>query len=105
MVPQSLRPGLADVELSANRTHRGNMVRRELPGEQLRRPLLQEEAVDNGIGDGEYRAVHESDANPAPEWNWADSTNQNGDPLNLQLVSAAKLLVSVTTRERARTAR
>jgi len=39
-VSQSLRAWPADVELSADRTHRGNSVRRELLGEQFGRLLL-----------------------------------------------------------------
>jgi hypothetical protein len=41
VVSQPLRPGLADVELSADPAHGGNPVRRELPGKQLSRPLPQ----------------------------------------------------------------
>ena len=40
VVPQPLRPGLANVQLSADRAHRGNPVRRELTREQLGRLLL-----------------------------------------------------------------
>jgi hypothetical protein len=54
VVSQPLRPGLADMELSADRAHRGNPVRRQLPGEQLSRPLLQRVRVALGPG----RTVH-----------------------------------------------
>jgi hypothetical protein len=36
----TLGPWLANVKLGADRAHRGNPVSRELPGEQLGRPLL-----------------------------------------------------------------
>jgi hypothetical protein len=49
-VPQPLCPGLADVQLSADRAHRGNPVRRELRGEQLGRLLLQRVRVASGPG-------------------------------------------------------
>jgi hypothetical protein len=49
VVPQSLCPELADVELSTDRTHRGNPVRRELLGEQLRHPFLQRVRVVPGL--------------------------------------------------------
>ena len=48
IVSQPLRPGLADVELSADRAHRGNPVRRELPGEQLSRLLPQRVGIMPG---------------------------------------------------------
>jgi hypothetical protein len=40
VVPQSLCSPLADVELSADRTNRGNPIRRELGGEQFGRLFL-----------------------------------------------------------------
>jgi hypothetical protein len=40
VVSQPLRPGLANMQLSADRAHRGNPVRREVVGEQFRRLLL-----------------------------------------------------------------
>jgi hypothetical protein len=40
IISQPLCSGLADVELSADRSHRGNSVRRELLDEQPRRLFL-----------------------------------------------------------------
>ncbi len=50
MVSQPLCPGLADMELGPDGAHRGDPVHRQLPGEQLSRPLLQRIRVKPGPG-------------------------------------------------------
>ena len=50
VVSQPLCPGMADMELSADRAHRGNPARRQLPCEHLSRPLLQRIRAEPGPG-------------------------------------------------------
>jgi hypothetical protein len=61
VAPQSLRPWLPDVELSTDRAHRGNSVRREQLDDQLRRLLLQRVRLVPGRGRLLYRYLRTPD--------------------------------------------
>jgi hypothetical protein len=59
--PAAAAPGLADVELRADRTRRRNSGRRQLPGQQLRRPLPRWVRVMPGIGRTARRSLGTAD--------------------------------------------